>query len=90
MAVVADFGDRFAFDRRGERRPARAAVIFGVAAEQGRAATGAAIHALRLVVEQRAAARRLGARFAQYAMLFGGQGPLFLAVGHDEFSMRAS
>ena len=46
VAAVGDLVDRFAFDRGGEARPARAAVIFGVAAEQRRTASGTAIRAL--------------------------------------------
>src|SRR3546814_664130 len=82
------FAHRAALGGRGVARPARPAVIFGAAVEQRRAASGATIDAVALVVGIFAGERPLGAAFAQHMMrhrverLAGG---LFgFGVGHGE------
>src|SRR3546814_9248754 len=82
------FAHRAALGGRGVARPARPAVIFGAAVEQRRAASGATIDAVALVVGIFAGERPLGAAFAQHMMrhrierLAGGL--LGFRIGHGE------
>src|SRR3546814_3704468 len=60
VARIAMFAHRAALGGRGVTRPARPAVIFGAAVEQRRAASGATIDAVALVVGIFAGERPLG------------------------------
>jgi hypothetical protein len=71
--AVADVLDRLdvrLVERRVEARPAGAALELGLVAEQRQAALAAAVDARRLLAEQAAAERRLGAVVQQDAALF--------------------
>src|SRR3546814_8486791 len=66
VAGVAMLADRGGARRRGIAGPARSAVIFGAAVEQRRAAAGAAIDAVALVIDIFAGEGAFGAAFAQH------------------------
>src|SRR3546814_14018922 len=88
VARVAMFAHRAALGGRGVARPARPAVIFGAAVEQRRAASGATIDAVALVVGIFAGERPLGAAFAQHMMSHRierlGGGLFGFGIGHGE------
>src|SRR3546814_4736285 len=65
-------------------RPARPAVIFGPAVEQRRAAAGAAVHAVALVVGIFAGEGALGAAFAQHMKGHRVEGRVAPGIGHGD------
>lgn len=70
VAVVVDVAEVFLIERRVERRPARAGIKFVFRSKQRQTAKPTRIRAVRFVVEQGPAKRRLGAVVEQDAVLF--------------------
>ena len=66
VAGVGQFLNRGSFGGRGIAGPARSAVIFGAAVEQRFTASGAAIHAVALMIGIFAGESTLGAALAQH------------------------
>src|SRR5690606_12566908 len=84
VANVAMFAHGGALGGGGIARPARPAVIFGAAVEQWRAASGAMIDAVALVVGIFAGEGPLGAAFAQHMVCHRVERLFGFRVGHGE------
>src|SRR3546814_2248831 len=82
--------DRGGARRRGIAGPARSAVIFGAAVEQRRAAAGAAIDAVALVIDIFAGEGAFGAAFAQHMVGHRVERGVASAIGHGVNSCGAA
>src|SRR2546423_3666693 len=83
VAGVADSFEMTLGKRRGEARPAGAALELGAAVKQGEAAQAAGEDARALLVEEDAAEGRLGAMFEQDVLF------LIVEIGHEALKLFA-